>query len=172
MTKSTSATGDWIWHLSSTSFLAQLLVEPRTYSSTSMPFPGFEPGTSGTAAGFPNHCSIWSANWLRCAFCFLGNRSLCIWWRKACPFGTGWAIFFYLWYIKMFFYFCLYINHHFIYLLCYVILICNLNRNTNFFFFFTETFLVSYFNTCSISLYTYTLEFKKNLWFFVIVKIY
>ena len=24
-------------------------------SSTSMPYPGFEPGTSGTAAGFPNH---------------------------------------------------------------------------------------------------------------------
>ena len=23
--------------------------------------PGFEPRTSGTAAGFPNHCIIWSA---------------------------------------------------------------------------------------------------------------
>ena len=27
-----------------------------------MPYPGFEPGTSGTAAGFPNHCTIWSAS--------------------------------------------------------------------------------------------------------------
>ena len=59
--RSTSATGNWTWHLPSTSFWAQLLVEPRTDSSTSMPYPGFEPGISGTAAGFPNHCTIWSA---------------------------------------------------------------------------------------------------------------
>ena len=39
----------------STSFWAQPLVGPRTNSSTSMPYPGFEPGTFGSAAGFPNH---------------------------------------------------------------------------------------------------------------------
>ena len=26
-----------------------------------MPYPGFEPGTSGTVAGFPDHCTSWSA---------------------------------------------------------------------------------------------------------------
>ena len=32
---------------------------------TSISYPGFEAGTSGTAAGFPNHCTIWSADHVR-----------------------------------------------------------------------------------------------------------
>ena len=34
--------------------LNEPLVGPRTDSSTSMPYPGFETGTFGSAAGFPN----------------------------------------------------------------------------------------------------------------------
>ena len=30
-------------------------------SLTSMPYPGFEPGTFGAAAGFPGHYTAWSA---------------------------------------------------------------------------------------------------------------
>ena len=37
------------------------LVGPRTNSLTSMPYPGFEPGTLGTAAGFPSHFTAFSA---------------------------------------------------------------------------------------------------------------
>ena len=42
------------WQLPSTSFWAQPLVEPRTDSSASMPYPVFQPGTFGSAADFPN----------------------------------------------------------------------------------------------------------------------
>ena len=41
---------------------AQPLVGPRTGTVlTSMPYPGFEPGTFGKTAGFPNYCTAWSA---------------------------------------------------------------------------------------------------------------
>ena len=40
---------------------AQSLVGPRTDNVTSMPQPGFEPRTFIVAAGFPNHCTAWSA---------------------------------------------------------------------------------------------------------------
>ena len=52
--KSISTTEEWSWHFPSSSFWARPLVGPRTDSSTSMPYPGFEPGTFGSAAGFPN----------------------------------------------------------------------------------------------------------------------
>ena len=38
------------------------------------------------------------------AFCFRDSRSLCTWWRKACPFETGCAVFFFLWCVKRYFY--------------------------------------------------------------------
>ena len=38
------------------------LVGPRTDSLTSMPYPGFGPGTFGLAAGSPNHYIAWSAH--------------------------------------------------------------------------------------------------------------
>ena len=40
---------------------AQPLVGPRTENLTPMPYPGFEPGTFGEAAGSPNHCTAWTA---------------------------------------------------------------------------------------------------------------
>ena len=40
---------------------AQPLVEPRTDSLTSMPYPEFDPGTFGGEAGFPSHYTAWSA---------------------------------------------------------------------------------------------------------------
>ena len=53
--RSTSMTEKWTWHLKSTNFWAQPLVELRTDSLTAMPNPGFDPGTFCVAAGFPNH---------------------------------------------------------------------------------------------------------------------
>ena len=40
---------------------AQLLVGPRTYSLTSMLYPGIEPETFGAAAGFLSHYTAWLA---------------------------------------------------------------------------------------------------------------
>ena len=45
--------------------IAQPQVEPRTDHLTTMPYPGFEPGTFGAAAGFSNHCTTWSSRWER-----------------------------------------------------------------------------------------------------------
>ena len=56
--RSTSATEEWTWHFPSTSFWAQPFVGPTTDSSTSMRYPGFEPGTFGSATGFPDHFTV------------------------------------------------------------------------------------------------------------------
>ena len=45
--------------------IAQPLVGPRTDSLTSMPYPGFEPGTFGVAAGTPSHYTAWSVKLLK-----------------------------------------------------------------------------------------------------------
>ena len=64
--RSASATGDWTWHLPFTSFKrrnTQALVGLRTDSLTSIPYPGFKPGTFGASAGFPNHFTASRLNW-------------------------------------------------------------------------------------------------------------
>ena len=59
----------------------QVTVDPfeGTDSFTSMPYPGFEPGTLGVAVGSPTHYTSWSAYTLKCSLRFRlsANNNIC-----------------------------------------------------------------------------------------------